>query len=540
MTPIKKIFKAAAVVSAAALLITGCSQTGGEAGGGAASPETINWTVRANNLFNGHFDPHKSQIDASEMIGRLSLDSLTYLDDKGELHPWLAKSWETSEDGKTVTFKLRDDVTFHDGEKFNAEAVKANFEHIMAEETDSAQANLLLGGEAYEGTEVVDDYTVAVKFSRPNAPFLNNTSRASLGFYSPKALQAGQDKLSAGGADVTVGTGPWKLTKLESGTSISYERNADYKWAPQGYDLSKNLAKQLEVSVVPDDELRVKRLSSGETDVVSEVTPNSADSVEEGLHSQPSPGIPYSYYLNQANGHLADQKVRQALVLGANIDEAVKAVYSDHVDRAWSALAPNTPNTTGDKLEGVNKFDRARAEQLLDEAGWVRPADGVIREKGGNKLELSYIAWTPRSDENQTLSELLIADWKEIGIDVKYEVLEPEQYNALYEPGKYDITDWGYSSTDADILRNHLHSEGFQNAPHVQDPEIDAKIDAAAATFDAAERTRIYDELLQWNADQVYILPIHQNSKTTAVSSKVTGLEYDAFGYPQFFNVGKK
>src|SRR5690606_30239214 len=118
-----------------------------------------------------------------------------------------------SDDSTTYTFELRDDVTFHDGEPFNAEAVKVNFDRIVAPETASAQAASMLGADFYDATTVVDEYTVEVKFTQPYAPFLQAASTAHLGFYSPAVLETAADQLKAGGPGINVGTGPFELTE---------------------------------------------------------------------------------------------------------------------------------------------------------------------------------------------------------------------------------------------------------------------------------------------------------------------------------------
>lgn len=124
------------------------------------------------------------------MVQRAVLDSLVFQKPDGSFVPWLAKKWEVSEDGTAYTFHLRDDVTFTDGEKFDAAAVKANFDRIADPATKSAQAASMLGGELYKGTEVVDPTTVKVTFAQPYAPFLQAASTAQLGFYAPRCSRS--------------------------------------------------------------------------------------------------------------------------------------------------------------------------------------------------------------------------------------------------------------------------------------------------------------------------------------------------------------
>lgn len=526
------------VASALSLVLVGCASGAGS--GPAGDPiegGTIHWATQASNLDQGHMDPHKSQSDVSAMINRLTLDSLTYLDKDGNLHPWLASDWEISDDQKSVTFTLREQVTFHDGEPFDAEAVKANFDHVMAPETESTHANNLLGGELYKSTEVVDDHTVTVHFSQPYSPFLNNTSSAFLGIYSPRVLKEHASELASGGPGISVGSGAWKMVELQPGSSIVYERNDDYAWAPEGIEIRDNLAGVLEVSVVPDDQLRAESLNAGEIEIASELSPSAVDTLEnEDVTSKPSPGVPYSLYLNEAHGVLEDQNVRQALMYGADIESAVESIYLGYYTRAESLLSPTTPNITSDLLDGTTEFSPQRAEKLLDEAGWKLPEDGSVREKDGQKLEIEWLSWTPREDDKQAIADLLVSDWKKIGVEVTNSVLEPGAYNEKYGPGEYDIVDWSFASIDPDILRNHLSTDGFQNASHVTSTGIDQQLNEAVASFDSEERTKIYDNLQEWNHEYVAILPLFNQSTMSASNTGIAGVEFDGNGWPNFIS----
>lgn len=525
---------AAAVLAASILGLSACSSTEGAVD----TDKSVSWAIAGNNLDGGHMDPHRSQLDASAMLGRLVLDSLTYMGEDGKLQPWLAKSWETSTDGKKVTFKLREDVKFTDGEKFNAAAVKVNFEHIMDPATESAAASDMLGGDAFVGVNVVDEYTAEVEFSRPFAPFLTFSSNSNLGFYSPKALATAADKLAAADPVAYVGTGPWKLKEYVAGSAIKYERNADYNWYPEGFKPQENSAKALEVALVPDNALRIARVNNGEAQVASELSPVAVEGTNLATHAKPSPGMPYSLYVNTKQGATADKAVRQALALSINREAIVNAVFADFYKAAGAVFSAGTPLTTVGNSKP--EFDLDKAKKLLDEAGWVLPAGKTVREKDGKPLTLSYASWTPRPDDKQAVTDLLVDQWRAAGIEVKNELLEPGDYNERYGAGDFNLTDWAYASLDPDILRNHLHSEGFQNASHVADKEIDAKLEAAAASSDAQERTKLYDELATWVAAEAVIIPIYSGAPISVSSEALNGLVYDANGWPVFLSVAVK
>ena len=182
----------------------------------APAESTISFAIEGANLSSGHMDIHSSQLDVASLVLRNAFDSLVAQDASGAFVPWLASSWTISEDELEYVFQLREDVTFHDGEPFNAQAVKANFDHVVAPETASAQAASLIGyaedGGYYVGTEVLGEFEVAITFSQPYAPFLHGLSLPQLGFYSPVVLTENAADLKAGGPGVTVGTGPFVLS----------------------------------------------------------------------------------------------------------------------------------------------------------------------------------------------------------------------------------------------------------------------------------------------------------------------------------------
>lgn len=319
---VRRLLPFAALTAAAALVLSACAAPGADGEGG-----ELVWSIEGANLSAGHMDPQVSQLDVSGMVQRAVLDSLVFQEDDGSFSPWLAKSWDVSPDSTEYTFTLRDDVTFTDGEKFDAAAVKANFDRIVDPETASAQAASMLGADFYDGTEVVDDHTVKVTFTQPYAPFLQAASTPQLGFYSPAVLEKSADKLKAGGPGITVGTGPFELTEYTPDQEIVYTRNDDYAWGP--HDAEAPNFETLRVEIQPEASVRAGVVESGEADLASNIPPNLAKDLGDGVtvDSIEYPGLPYSLYLNEKYGVFADEKVRQAFARGIDIDAAVEEIY---------------------------------------------------------------------------------------------------------------------------------------------------------------------------------------------------------------------
>ena len=526
----------AALIATTALL-AGCAAPGPSA----PVAQDLTFAIEGANLSAGHMDPHSSQLDVSALVGRNVLDSLVAQDLDGSFVPWLAKSWEVSDDQLTYTFTLRDDVTFTDGEKFNAEAVKANFDHITAESTASAHAAAMLGaGAAYKDTTVVDEYTVAVNFTTPYAPFLQAASTSLLGFYSPKVLETSADKLKTGGPDVTVGTGPFILESYTPDQELVYKANLDYNWAPENAGhLGPVEIENLTIRILPETSVRTGALTSGEVQIATNLTPSTVSQVGDGytVKSAEYPGIPYSIHINESYGVFKDPLVRQAFSIGFDIDSAVDSIFFGQFKRAWSVLGPTTPNSYDPSLEGTWEYDADKANALLDEAGWTERDSEGYRTKDGKRLSARWIAYTPIPDDRAALADVVQSDLKKIGFEIKREALEPAAYNEQYGPRTYDLTDWSFANVDADALRAHFHTGGFQNASTVSDPELDALLDDAVSTSDESVRTTLYQEVQQWNAANNLMVPIYVPSLLTGYSDTVKGLEWDLYGRPLFYNV---
>src|SRR5215510_1873294 len=147
-------------------------------------------------------DPHASPSAVTYQIMASVTENLVYKGPDGKLQPWLAESWTPSKDGRSVTFKLRRDVKFHDGTPFNADAVKFNFDRIVDPNFKAGGARAALAD--YARSKVLDEFTVQVSFESPYSPFLDYAAGGPLSIVSPKAVRESGDQVHAR----PVGSGP--------------------------------------------------------------------------------------------------------------------------------------------------------------------------------------------------------------------------------------------------------------------------------------------------------------------------------------------
>src|SRR5215468_10049176 len=330
-------------------------------------------------------DPHASPSAVTYQIIASVTESLLYRGPDGKLVPWLAESWSTSGDGRSVTFKLRRDVRFHDGTPFNADAVKFNFDRIVDPKFKAGGARAALAG--YAGSKVLDEYAVQVSFETPYAPFLTYAASGPLSIVSPKAVRESGDLVHTR----PIGTGQFMIKDYVAKDHTTMVRVADYKRKVPWSDRSGPA--QMETVVwkfIPEAGTRVATLESGETQGIYLVPAQSLPRLEGNkdmrVDRMPWPGVPRIWLLNTTKPPLDDVKVRRALNFAVDKEAFLATVYKGTALKAAAPLTAVMLDDPGVKRVAI-PFDAAKAKALLGEAGWQPGADG-IRGKGGQRLEI--------------------------------------------------------------------------------------------------------------------------------------------------------
>ncbi|WP_258535548.1 ABC transporter substrate-binding protein [Bacillus sp. 03113] len=334
-------------------------------------------------------DPQVSGLAVSTRVNRNIYDNLIYKTESGQFKPWLATKWEVSDDRKSYTFTLRKDVTFQDGTKFNAEAVKFTFDRILDPKT-KAGANSHAAILNYVSAEVLDEYTVKINLSKPSAPFLNNVSQSNLAIVSPTSAKKLGDQFSTN----PVGSGPYKFVEWAENDQIVLERNEDYKWGPPIADnKGPGYVDKLVFKITPEEATRIGSVESGQVDAAETVPSQNVISIKNSnnlkLIEHKTTGMPFVFFINQTQAPWDQLKARQALQAGIDVNNIVKTLYLGVYERAWSAV---TPGILGyDKsLENKDFYNPKKANQLLDELGWKIGNNGY-RQKDGQELTFQFV-----------------------------------------------------------------------------------------------------------------------------------------------------
>jgi peptide/nickel transport system substrate-binding protein len=485
-----------------------------------------------------NLDPHRSGLAVAVRVIRTIHDNLVAQLSDGSIVPWLATEWEISEDGKSYTFKLRQDVKFHDGTPFNAEAVKYNYDRILNPETKAANSVALI--RPYKSAEVIDEFTVKLNLETPSNAFLGNLSQALVSIVSPTAAQKQGDQLGKN----PVGTGPFKFVSWEENSQIKVERNPDYKWAPPLVENKEApYLDNVTFKIAPEEATRIGSVQSGQVLAGETIPPQNILALEKDeklqLFKSNTQGLPYTLFINQTKAPWNELKARQALQSAIDVDTIVKTLYLGTYDRAWSPL---TPGTFGyDKsLEGGVKPDLDKANALLDELGYVKGADG-FRAKDGKKLTLHYVDGSPNREKRNDIAAIIQQQLKQIGVAVEVEITKDVR-TIVFENGDYDIYGNSQVNSDPEALRAFYHSDsvsvgGKQNLAAYKNAEVDRWIDQGLIEKDAAKRQELYANVQKAIIDQAVIIPLYVFPYTIAASKTVNGIKFDSLAYPLFNDV---
>ncbi|MCO8164318.1 ABC transporter substrate-binding protein [Pseudomonas sp. 21LCFQ02] len=514
------------------LALTGCSPSGDQ-----AASKTLNIAFWGDNTTLVSVDPFQVYWLEHRVLLRNVAESLTDQDpDTGKIIPWLAKSWEVSDDALTYTFKLRDDVTFSNGERFDAHAVKTAFDSNKAFATElpaTFGATYLAG---YDHAEVVDDFTLKLVLSKPNAGFLQATSTTNLAILAPASYKLTAKERSLG---KIIGTGPFTLEHYTPESGAKLVKRKGYHWA------SANVKNQgeahldtVEISYIPEESVRNGLFLQGKADILwprnpfSEVDLKLFQSKGATIQSRSLPGPALNLFPNTRGERLlSDKQVRLALQKAIDRKTYASAVYNAEFPVVTGIFDVTTPYFKSQAAKLA--YDPAGAEQLLDSAGWAKGTDGY-RYKDGKRLSLSY-----NISPAETAGDVLIQDQlRKVGVDLKLSVVTRAEWVANNASGNYDLSINYMTRADPIILQTILDPRAANSAAlatNIYEPQT---LEKAKALFDAGitatqseQRAAAYGELQDLLVDEGSAFPVYERVWQAATAAKVKNFRWTAEGF---------
>jgi peptide/nickel transport system substrate-binding protein len=447
-------------------------------------------------------DPHKARTFVGRIVFTSLCDKLIDVDPKLQFVPSLATEWSWSNENKTLTFKLRDDALFHDGTPFNAEAAKANLDRARTDPESLRKSELA----SVEDVEVVDEFTVALHLSQPDATLLAQLSDRAGMMLSPAALEGDV-------ATNPVCSGPYKFTSRVQNDRIVLEKFADYRDADEFH------FERLTFLPIPDSTVRLANLRSGDIDMLERLNPSDAESVrsDTNLQFMPVAGLGYQgLTINvgdnpRATGPLAkDKRVRQALQLAIGRDIINEVVGHGLFEPAQQPFPPASPFNS-DKFPLVER-DVEAAKALLAEAGHE---------------EVSFELTFGNNTTSSATNELIQAMAKEAGFNITLRPMEFAAMQQEMQAANHEVTQIGWSGrVDPDgNIHQFVTCEGALNDSNYCNEEVDNLLNAARETPDQEERKELYDQAQAILMDELPIIYIYHQPWPFVASTKVSGFE---------------
>ncbi|WP_240432458.1 ABC transporter substrate-binding protein [Rubrobacter indicoceani] len=457
---------------------------------------------------------------------------------------------EPLEDGSVYEIPLREGVTFHDGEPFNAEAVVFNFERWRDEDNEfhvgggSASAGFAyyqsqFGGfgddSIIESVEAVDDYTVRFTLTGPQGPFLRNLAMSPFGIASPAALRENAE----GFWENPVGTGPFRFDSWEKGSEVRVVRNEEWWGAEVGEEEGGGgpFVDRVVFTSIPDNAARVAALAGGQISGADGLTPDDVPTVEENdsLQVITRPPMNLAYLaMNMDKEPFNDVNIRRAVTRAINLDEIVQSFFGDTAEVASNMFPPTIPFFR-EETEPY-PYDPDEARSLLEEAGMP---DGFTAQLWYMPIPRPYMP------NGRGVAQAMQRDLEEVGIRVELVTREWGTYLEEIGRGEHDmcIIGWTGDNGDPDNFLNVLLSsrnateENAQNYSYYRNEDLDGILDEAASTVDEDERRELYYQAQEIIYEDAPTLPIEYAQPPLGFQASVSGYRPSPTGGEAFNTV---
>ncbi|WP_074698072.1 ABC transporter substrate-binding protein [Selenomonas sp. KH1T6] len=412
-------------------------------------------------------------------------ECLTKFDEKMNVQPWLAESWNISDDHLTWTFKIREGVKFSNGDELTAEAVKASIERAFAKNNRAATFFKYKEIKA-EGQTL----TIVTEKPMPNMPgFLADP----LFIIVDTKAEANRDFAKEG----PICTGPYMVESFVKEKAVM-KKNPSYWDGEVPFET-------VEIPSIDDPNTRAMALQSGEVDMAVNIAAGDMDTFrgnDKFFVDEISSLRVVLARLNQ-KGILKDDKVRAALIAGCDRETYNKVLLKDTF-LPGKAPVPPSMDYGFDQLTDPNAYNPERAAKLLDEAGWKDTNGDGIREKDGQPLKLDFVVYNSRA-ELPLYAEAVQADLKKLGFDINIKTVDYNLVDQIGIKGEYDLLISNITTAntgDPEIFLNwywksNLNGENPQNGSGYSNPALDAKFEALSVEFDKEKRRQLIIEIQQ-------------------------------------------
>lgn len=513
----------------AGMLLVGCGN-GGDSQGNTSKANAESTLVYANFRDLRDLNPH---LYGGELFAQnLLFEALVKINDKGGFDPWLAEKWTISEDGKTYVFKLREDVTFSDGSKFDAEAAKANFDAILdnAERhtwLESVRLMQEIDADGGKSIEVTGEYELTIRLSESYYPFLVELGvTRPFRFISPNCFIDGTTK---NGVSDLIGTGSYVLQENNVDEYSVFVVNENY-WG-QKPEIQKIIAK-----VIPDNQTRAMALENGEidllfgTNIIDAETYTKFENMDGFGATLSEPVSTRMMVINTTDEILKDVKVRQAIQHATDRETISQSIFSGIESPADTVLAKTTPYANIDLK--AYEYSIEQAKKLLEEAGWKEVDGKQYREKDGKELAI-VLNYRSDSATEKTISEFYQNELAKVGIKLTITGEEEQAHRDRMKAGDFDITfniSWGTPYDPQSFLggmRMPVYGDYAAQQGLKEKAQIDETILKALTSTDEVKRQEHYTYVLTTLHEEAVYIPLTYERNRAVYNEKVDNVVFN-------------
>jgi peptide/nickel transport system substrate-binding protein len=450
-------------------------------------------------------DPTLARTFVGRIVFAALCDKLIDIDEKLAMQPQLATGWEWSADNKSLTMKVRPGVTFHDGEKLDAAAVKFNLERHKTMQGSNRRGELAL----LSSVDVVDPMTVKLNLSAPFSPLLAALADRAGMMVSPKAAQAA----GANFGSKPICSGPFKFAERVAQDRIVLERYDGY-WNKANVHFDK-----ITYTPIVDATVRLANLKSGQFDFIERVASSDVEKLQAEKKFKVTRITEIGYQgitINVGKSEMAqktalgkDPRVREAFELAIDRQGLAQVVMDNEATVGNQWVAPN--NTYYAKNVPLPKRDITRAKALLKEAGVTNP---------------SVTLMTPTTSDAQRLALVVQAMTREAGFDVKVQATEFATSLNLADKGEFDayVLAWsGRADPDGNTFSFHGCKQPLNYAGYCS-TETDALLNQVRTQRDPAERKKTYEQIAARVLKERPIIYLYHRNWLWAYNPKLSGV----------------
>lgn len=461
-------------------------------------------------------------------------NGLLRTNERSELIGDLAEDWDISNENLTLTFRVRQNVYWHDGVKLTAQDIKFTYDSIMHPDYAGVRANDFA---AVKGISCPDDYTLVIQLKNADAAFQSKLTIGILPLHIFQGTTLAQLREHPQ-SRAPIGTGPFVFKEWVSDQHILLERNPNYFWAG-----SEPYIGEILFRVYADTQAAVAAFKAGAIDYLGSLPLDEVKLIKKTYSSQ------YDFRDCRANGYwyiglkqshpvLGDKLVRQALTYGLDRQTIVRSLYKGHA----VVMHADQPPTSWAYNPNLNPYayNKTTAIQLLTVAGWSEVgSDGIRLNSNGERLSFTLIS-AIGNQARENLLHIIKNQWKDIGVEVIVELCDISTFYTRLDTGDFAAYQWGWdlgsdpdnyifwhstASFDEYGVLQGLNDVGFVNQ------RVDELVEAGRATFNQEERRKIYWEIQAILNEELPYVFLYSIDSVAALSRRILGDLWSAIGY---------